>query len=153
VSAVLPVVEARPRQIHIIAGYAAIVGAVSLVLGVSANVFSGGGMDWDVPALGRASLGLLGVAGAVLLWTRPRIGWVIVLTWAALQIPYFAWSTDGSPLAQALYLPLTIFNETRRRPSFDVEIWSYIEYGVNLVGVVLTVAIHRWRNDWLNQRR
>ena len=146
-SAVQAAVESRPRHIVYAAGYAAIVGALSVVLAIL------GIADGETPAIGRALLGVLGVAGAFLLWTRPRIGWMVLLAWAALQIPYFAWNTDGSPLAQALYLPLSITSESRRSIASDAEIVSYSEYGINLVGVVLTIVFAKWRKEWLYRNR
>lgn len=142
-SAVQAAVESRPRQILYAAGYAAIVGAVSVVLAAM------GIADGETPAIGRALLGVLGVAGAYLLWTRPRIGWTVLLAWAAIQIPYFAWNTDGSPLAQAIYFPLSVTNET----TVNGETTSFSEYGINLVGVVLTVVVSKWRKEWLYRNR
>ncbi len=142
-SAVQAAVESRPRQILYVAGYAAIVGAVSIVLAVL------GIADGETPAIGRALLGLIGVAGAYLLWTRPRLGWTVLLAWAALQIPYFAWNTDGSPHAQAIYFPLSASSST----TVNGEITSYSEYGINLVGVILTVVVSKWRKEWLYRNR
>lgn len=142
-SAVQAAVESRPRHILYVAGYAAIVGAVSVVLAVL------GIADGEIPAIGRALLGLLGVAGAYLLWTRPRLGWTVLLAWAAIQIPYFAWNTDGSPLAQAIYFPLSISDRT----TVNGETTSYSEYGINLIGVILTVVISKWRKEWLYRNR
>lgn len=142
-SAVQAAVEPRPRQILYVAGYAAIVGAVSVVLAVL------GIADGETPAIGRAALGALGVAGAYLLWTRPRIGWTVLLAWAAIQIPYFAWNTDGSPLAQVINFSLSMSDKT----TVNGEITSYSEYGINLVGVILTVVISKWRKEWLYRNR
>lgn len=142
-SAVQAAVESRPRQILYVAGYAAIVGAVSVVLAVL------GIADGEIPAFGRAALGALGIAGAYLLWTRPRIGWTVLLVWAAIQIPYFAWNTDGSPLAQVIYFPLSISD----KKTVNGEITSYSEYGINLVGVVLTLVTYRWRKEWRYRNR
>lgn len=142
-SAVQAVVESRPRHIVYVAGYAAIIGAISIVMAVL------GIADGETPAIGRALLGLLGVAGAYLLWTRPKIGWMALLAWAVLQIPYIAWNTDGSPLAQALYFPLSASSST----TVNGEITKYSEYGINLVGVILTVVVSKWRSEWLYRNR
>ncbi len=142
-SAVQAVVASRPRHIVYVAGYAAIVGALSVVLAVL------GIADGETPAIGRALLGVIGVAGAYLLWTRPKIGWMVLLAWAALQIPYFAWNTDGSPLSQALYFPLSASSST----TVNGEITEYSEYGINLVGIALTIVIAKWRNEWLYRNR
>ena len=138
-SAVQAVVESRPRHVVYAAGYAAIVGALSVILAVL------GIADGETPATGRAMLGVIGVVGAYLLWTRPKIGWIVLLAWAALQIPYVAWNTDGSPLAQALYFPLTVSSST----TVNGEITKYSEFGINLVGVVLVFVFAKWRKEWL----
>ena len=142
-SAVQAAAESRPRQTLYVAGYAAIVGAVSVVLAIL------GIADGETPAIGRALLGVLGVAGAYLLWTRPRLGWTVLLAWAAIQIPYFAWNTDGSPLAQALYFPLSTTSET----TTNGETTSYSEFGINLIGVILTIVVSKWRKEWLYRNR
>ncbi len=138
-SAVQAAVEARPRHIVYATGYAAVVGALSVVLAIL------GIADGETPAIGRALLGVLGVVGAYLLWTRSKIGWVVLLAWASLQIPYFAWNTDGSPLAQALYFPLSVSSST----TVNGEITEYSEFGINLVGVVLVFIFAKWRKEWL----
>jgi hypothetical protein len=143
VSTVQAVVESRPRHIVYVAGYAAIVGALSVVLGIR------GIADGETPAIGRAVLGVVGVVGAYLLWTRPKIGWMVLLAWAALQIPYVAWNTDGSPLSQVIYFPLSIINETRRSIASDAQIVSYSEFGINLIGIALTIVVAKWRKEWL----
>jgi hypothetical protein len=125
----------RPRTLLIAAVYAGLVGAASVALGVS------GALSGELPALGQMLLGLVGVAAAALLLTNPRQGWLLALVWAAIQIPYIAWNVDGSPLAQALYLPLSASNETR----VNGEVTAFSEYGINLAGVIATILFARWR--------
>jgi hypothetical protein len=127
----------RPRQLLIAAGYAGFVGAASVALGVI------GALDGETPAIGQAVIGLVGIAAAALLFTNPRQGWLLALVWTVVQIPYFAWNVDGSPLAQAIYLPLSVSSETR----VNGEVTSHSAYGINLIGVILTIVVHRWRDQ------
>jgi hypothetical protein len=133
----------RPRTLVYTAAAAGIMGAVTVVIG---GVEALGG---ETPAIGRVLLGLLGMAGAALLWTQPRYGWLVCLLWAVLQIPYIAWNVDGSPLSQTLYFPLSVTSETR----VNGEVTSFSEYGINLVGVLLTILIARWRTEWQQRQR
>jgi hypothetical protein len=131
----------RPRTLLIAAGYAGLVGAASVALGIV------GALDGETPAIGQALLGLVGVAASALLLTNPRQGWLLALVWAAVQIPYIAWNVDGSPLVQLLSFPLSSSSETR----VNGEITSFSEYGINLIGVALTIVAHRWRGEFERQ--
>jgi hypothetical protein len=133
----------RSRKVIYVAAYAGIVGAASVVMNL------GDAGSGEVPALGRVLLGLVGVAAAALLWTKPRIGWLIALAWAVVQIPYIAWTTDGSPTSQVLYLPLSVTSQN----TVNGVVTSYSEFGVNLIGIVATIIIARWRADWLYRNR
>lgn len=128
----------RSRSLVFLAAYAAIVGAVSFVLDV------GPALSGQVPAMGRALLGLLGVAGGMLLWTGPRLGirgWLVCMIWAVIQIPVFAWSLGGSPTAQIVRLPLSYSSKT----TVNRVVTSYSEVGINVVGVILAVWLSRQR--------
>lgn len=135
--------ESRPRNLIITVALAGIIGAASIVFNAS------GALDGEIPAIGRMLLGLVGVAGAALLWIQPQSGWLVCILWAAIQIPYFAWNTEGCPVSQVLYFPVSASNETR----VNWEITSFSEYGINLVGVALTILIYRWRAQWLSRYR
>ncbi|MEX1158449.1 MAG: hypothetical protein WEC79_05915, partial [Thermomicrobiales bacterium] len=124
---------ARSTRIMFVAGYAALVGAASFALNI------GDGFGGEAPAMGRALIGLVGVAGGALLWSRPRLGWNIVLLWAMLQIPFIAWNTDGSVTSQILDFPLSVSSSS----SVNGVVTSFSEYGVNLIGVALAIAVSR----------
>jgi hypothetical protein len=134
-SAITVALPARPRKVLYVTAYAAVASAASIAMHISAA--------GETVALSRILLGLLGIAGAALLWTRPRIGWSVLLAWAAVQIPFIAWSTDGSPLVQLFSLPLSVKSESHTNGVLT----SYSEFGINLVGLVATILIARWRRE------
>lgn len=140
---VQPFVTARSRKLVYVASFTGLVGAVSFVLNAP------GALDGEVPALGRALLGLIGAIAATLLKARPRQGWLVALVWAAVQVPFIAWDTAGSPTAQVLYLPLALSSTT----SVNGVVTSSSAIGLNLIGLVCTVVISRWRADWLYRHR
>ena len=128
--------EGRDRRNRIIAsGLAALIGGASIVTNVS-GAFAG-----EVPSMGRALLGLIGVAAGVLLWVRPALGWRLGWFWALAQIPVFAWTVSGSPTAQWLNLPLAVTNKT----TINGEVTSYLAIGINVVGIILFVVFQRMR--------
>jgi hypothetical protein len=133
----------RSQRLMMVAGFAAAVGAASVAINAG-DAFSG-----EIPALGRMLLGLVGIAGGALLWTRPKLGWLVVLAWAALQIPFIAWNTDGSVTTQLLAFPLSMSSST----TVNGEVTEYSEIGINLIGVALTIVIAKWRNAWMLQNR
>ncbi|HUG17060.1 MAG TPA: hypothetical protein VMM78_18780 [Thermomicrobiales bacterium] len=142
-SAVRDQIAERSRTLLFVMAYAGIVGALSVAL--NAADAAGG----EIPAIGRLLLGLVGVVAAALLWTRPRLGWLVALIWAAIQIPYIAWSVEGSPVSQVLYFPISASSQT----TVNGEITSFSEFGVNLIGIVLTFLINRWRSEWIYRNK
>lgn len=133
----------RSSRMMMVAGFAALAGAASFAINV------GDGFGGEMPAMGRALIGLVGVAAGALLWTRPRIGWTIVLAWAMLQIPYIAWNTDGSVTTQLIDFPLSASSSH----SVNGVITSYSEYGINLIGVALAIIVSRMRGSWMLRNR
>ena len=127
---------ARPMPVALLAGYAVVVGAVSALLG------AGGILDGETPAIGRTVIGLLGVTGGALLWTRPQRGGLICLVWAVLQIPYVVWNLDGSPTTQLIEVPLSASSTTSR----NGVITSESAIGINLVGVALAILAAKVRS-------
>lgn len=100
-----------------------------------------------MPATGRAILGLWGLGAGLLLWTGRRVGiggWPAIMAWTVIQIPVVAWDTDGSLTTQLFDVPLSASSRT----TVNGEVTSYSEYGINLVGVVLTVWAVRTRGRW-----
>lgn len=132
---------AQPRSMLIAAGLAGVMGAVSVAMNV-------GDLGSSVPALTRVALGVFGVVAAAMLVTRPRMGWLLVLAWAALQVPVIAWNVDGNALRQVLDIPLAMSSETR----VNGEVTESSAFGVNLIGIVLAVLVNRWRNAWERQQ-
>ncbi len=126
----------RPTPIAILAVCAMVLGAASFVLGAIAA------LDGQTPAIGRTLIGLLGVGGGWLLWTRPERGGLVCLAWAAVQIPYFVWNFDGSPTTQLIDFPLSASSTSSR----NGVITSQSAIGINLVGVALTILAVKVRS-------
>lgn len=135
--------DSRSTRLMILAAYAALVGAASFVLNAG-DAFGG-----EVPALGRMILGAVGIAGGALLWTRPRMGFDVVLAWAVLQIPFIAWTTDGSATTQLIDFPLSVSSST----TVNGVVTSFSEYGINLIGVALAIIVSRMRGSWIQRHR
>ncbi|MGH2535736.1 MAG: hypothetical protein ACRDJW_26085 [Thermomicrobiales bacterium] len=125
------------RSGALLAAYCAIVGLVSVVVSI------GPAVDGEVPAVARAFLGLLGLAGGVLLWPRQPVGlgWMLCMVWAVIQIPFYAWNTEGSPTEQFIAFPITASSRT----TVNGEVTSFSEIGVNVVGIVLATLLARRR--------
>lgn len=120
-----------------LAGYAVIVGALSILTNLSEVG------DGEVPAFCRVGLGVIGIVGGVVAATRYRLGpvggWQVLIAWAALQIPIFTWNVDGSPTTQLWRFPLMVTEKT----TVNGRVTELSEFGINLVGVVLLVLIRR----------
>jgi hypothetical protein len=133
----------RSSRLMMVAAGAALIGAASFALNI------GDGLGGEAPAMGRALLGLVGVASGALLWLRPRIGWNVALLWAVLQVPFIAWNTDGSITSQLIDFPLSMSSST----TVNGVVTSYSEFGINLIGVALVIAIMRMRGSWMTRNR
>jgi hypothetical protein len=101
----------------------------------------GPAIDGEAPAMARLLLGLLGFAGGILLWMwRPAgLGWILCMAWAVIQIPFYAWNTEGSPTEQIIALPLTFSS----RSTVNGEVTSFSEFGINVAGVALAFLLSR----------
>jgi hypothetical protein len=136
----------RRRPLVILAAYALIVGALSFALNAAAAV------DGEGPAAGQALVGLLGVTAAVLAWLRwsagGLTGWHLMAAWVLVQIPVFAWTTDGSLTEQVIRFPLVATSRTE----VNGELTSYSEIGLNLVAIVLAIVVFKWRKDFVRPR-
>ncbi|HVL23684.1 MAG TPA: hypothetical protein VM450_06345 [Thermomicrobiales bacterium] len=129
------------RSLALLATYALVIGAASVVMN------AGGVVDGEAQAMVRAVLGLWGVAAGAMLWTGQRFGidgWRAVMIWAVIQIPFYAWNTDGSPFVQVLEFPASFTSQT----TVNGEVTSYSEIGINLVGVALAVWANATRERW-----
>jgi hypothetical protein len=138
--------EILGRWLALLATYAVIVGALSAITNL------GAALDAQIPALGRVLVGLWGLGAGLLLWTGRRAGLdgrQTVLVWAVLQIPVIAWNTHGSPTTQLLNLPLSVSSETK----VNGEVTAYSEFGINLIGVALTIWAARMRDQWTRRVR
>ena len=133
---------AQPRTLLIAAGLAGVMGAASVVMNV-------GDMGDSTPAMIRVALGVFGVAAAAMLVARPRIGWLLVLAWAVLQIPVIAWNIDGNAFEQVLTFPLAMSSST----TVNGDVTESSQFGVNVIGIVLAIFFSRWRNAWESQQR
>jgi hypothetical protein len=125
----------RQREYVVYAAVMVAIAALSIVANLSAAI---GG---SVPAAGRVALGLLGLAAGASLWTKPRVGWMLSLAWALIQIPIYAWTPDGSPTAQFINLPLAFTSSVE----INGVVTAYSSIGVNLVGVALAIYLRNRR--------
>lgn len=133
--------ETLGRALALLATYAIVIGALSIAMNI------GPAINGEVPALIHAVLGVWGLAAGIMLWTGRRAGidgWRAVMLWAVVQIPFFAWNTEGSPFVQVLEFPLSIYSQT----TVNDEITAYSAFGINLVGVALTAWASRTRERW-----
>ena len=131
------------RQALILAGVIGLIGAVSAV--GSASEIAGGQAVSSIAVAGQGLLGILGLASAALLILRPRQGWVLAMAWALIQIPFYAWTPDGSPTAQVLSLPITMSESSK----VNGVLTSYSAIGINLVGVIFAAWLRAWRSRFV----
>jgi hypothetical protein len=133
--------EILGRSLTLLAAYAVVIGAISVALN------AGDAIDGEVPALVRLALGVWGVGAGWLLWSGQRLGidgWRAVMIWSVIQIPLYAWNTDGSPFVQVLEFPAAFTSET----TVNGEVTDYSKIGINLVGVALVAWTSSTRERW-----
>ena len=119
-----------------------LVGAILVVGGLTVATDATPALAGAIPAIGRLAVALLGVLGGTLLVTQPRRGWYLALAWALVQVPFIAWTPDGSPTAQVLQMPVAMTNAVR----VNGQLVSYSALGVNVVGVLFAAWLGRWRS-------
>ena len=123
------------RKSYWLTGFVGLV-ALAPIVGEGGDALSG-----QVPALGRAAVGVLGLTAAGLLYLRPASGWWLAMAWALVQVPFYAWSPDGSLTSQVLEIPI--------RQTYSVttngQLTYYSSYGVNLFGLIVVIWLRAWR--------
>jgi hypothetical protein len=135
----------RRTALIILSLYAILVGGLTFLVDI------GAALDGSVPALSRSILGLVGITGGVFAWTfrqAPVSGWGILMLWAIVQIPVFAWSIDGSPTLQIISLPLSATSTT----TINGVVTSHSEIGVNVAGIILAGVLSRQRVAFAGKR-
>jgi hypothetical protein len=135
----------RRTALVVLSLYAIVVGALTFLVDI------GAALDGSAPAMSRAVLGLVGIVGGVLAWTfrhTPVSGWHILMFWAIVQIPVFAWSIDGSPTLQIISLPLSATSTT----TINGVVTSHSEIGVNVAGIILAGVLSRQRAAFAGKR-
>lgn len=128
------------------AAYALAIGSLSIAVNAADAA------DGSAPALGRAALGLVGLAAGVVLWTRKDqevLGWRLALVWALLQIPVVAWDADGSVTTQIIRFPLMASSEIR----VNGVVTSASEFGINLLAVALAGLYGRLQTEAVIRNR
>ncbi len=125
------------KQLNWVATYAVVVRVLSILVDL------GPLFDAEWVAYSRAVVALVGIAGGVVLWRTPggNTGWLVLLGWAAVQIPIYAWEPVGSPTEQFFAFPLG-YTESTTVNGFVTE---YTQIAVNIVGVVLLAVLLAWR--------
>ena len=134
-------VEVLGRAMALLAAYAVVVGALSVVVNAA------DALDGQVPAICRVGLGIWGLLAGLMLWSGRSIGingWQAVMVWSVVQIFHVAWNSDGSPTTQLFSFPLTFTSET----TVNGEVTSFREYGINFVGVALAIWTSSVRRRW-----
>jgi len=129
------------RAMALLAAYAIVVGALSVAINVT------DALDGQAQAICRLVLGLWGLGAGIMLWSGRSLGingWQAVMVWSVLQIFYVAWDKNGSPTTQLFDIPLSFTSET----TVNGEVTSFREYGINLVGVALTIWASAVRSRW-----
>lgn len=116
----------------------AIIGALTIVSDLSGAI---GGV---IPAIGRVVVGLLAVASAALVRIQPSNAWLLALIWAVVQIPFYAWSPEGSPTSQAVQIPISMTNSN----TVNGQLVSYSSIGLNMAGVIFSGWIWTWRSKF-----
>lgn len=124
------------RQALILGGIIGLIGASSAI-----GAFTDPGRN-QLVAIGQGLTGLLGVAAAALTFVRPRQAWLLAMAWALIQIPFYAWTPDGSVTTQALYFPLTATQSTM----LNGVLTSYSSMGINVAGIIFAVWLRAWRS-------
>jgi hypothetical protein len=128
----------RTRELTWVVAYAVVVGVLSILIDILFAV------DGELVAISRIGVALVGIAGGVILWRTPggNTGWLILVVWAALQIPMVAWSGIGSPTEQFFAFPLGYTRETTE----NGVVTDYEQYAVNIVGIALLAVLLKWRD-------
>jgi hypothetical protein len=116
-----------------------LIGLIALVAGSGLLMYLPLAIQGSGLLAARASVGLMGLLAALLLWLRPRHGWYLATAWALIQIPVVAWGLEGSPTAQSFSFELFFFSSGPTDQS------GFFKVGVNLVGVIFM--------GWLARRR
>lgn len=133
--------EKLGRSLTLLAAYAVVIGALS----VATN--GGDAANGEVPALVRAALGVWGIGAGWLLWSGQRLGidgWRAVMIWAVIQIPLYAWNTEGSPFVQVLEFPAAYTSQT----TVNGDVTDSSKIGINLVGIALVAWTSSTRERW-----
>jgi hypothetical protein len=119
--------------------------------GLSIAVNAADALDGSAPALGRAALGMVGLAAGVVLWLRKDlevVGWRLALIWALIQIPIVAWDQDGSVTTQIVRFPLMASSET----TVNGVVTAASEFGVNLLAIALAGIYGKLQTEAVTRR-
>lgn len=131
--------ELLGRSLAILAAYALVAGAASVVMNL------GDLAEGEVVAIVRGALGLVGIVAGLLVWTlRSPFGWQLLAAWALAQVPFIAWSVDGNVTQQMWDILLGFSTST----TVNGEITSSEKYGLNGVGIILAIWAFRTRERW-----
>jgi hypothetical protein len=132
-------------------GRALSAGIIVALAGGAVVTSLGPALGGTVPAFGRVALGLFGIVAGACLVTRRDLGWRLALIWALAQIPYIVLSRHAgadvgltvNATTQVVALPLAL---AERIVAGGVVTYDYA-FGINLVGVVLTLWLRARRAD------
>jgi hypothetical protein len=117
-----------------------LIGLITLISGLSIVSDASSALAGELPSIGRVMLGVLGVTSGILLRLQPRLGWLLAGVWSCLQIPFFAWTPDGSPTSQAFSMPITLDWRI-----FTGRVNDFLVVGINALGIVFLAWLRAWR--------
>ena len=110
---------------------------ITAVLSLGGIVTSFGAVtEGEVFGYTRIALGLIGLAGAVLILVGNdygKMGVTVVMAWAAIQSIFYATMPDGNYTKQLLDALAGTYSQT----AINGEVTQYDAIGLNLVGVVM----------------
>lgn len=124
-------------QMNWVVAYAVGIGILSILIDI------GPLLDAEWVAFSRAAVAVLGIAGGVMLWRTPggNTGWRVLIVWAVIQIPMYAWEPVGSPTEQFFAYPLGYTDST----TVNGFVTEYTQIAINIVGVILLAVLLAWR--------
>lgn len=135
------------RGLALIAGYAVVAGAASVLLSLMAIP------DGEMYGVSRALIGLLGIAAGLLTVSGRSFGvvdgWKALALWAALQVPVYADTKGGNLFRQVVDIPAAVTSST----TINGVVTEFSQVGVNLLGIGLLIALSRLRERWEIRRR
>ncbi len=110
-----------------------LLGAVVLAMAGGALLTASTTSEFGAGTLGRALLGMVGVVGAVMLWSDHPLWFPVLAAWSALQIPLLIVDPTGPLTNQCVHVGMA----WTRAQRINGRITAASGYGFNLAGAAL----------------